>query len=241
MLHIESLSRRKCEASGIVDQPAYPRSKIAKRWTEYFEDLGGVIPDLGNPQEEPETAIAGPEIRFVDFPLDLEYDDVEARQVERMRINGSLPYNVDGVVSMARGERVRFLPGSLSASLTGEIVLLAGNNYDEVLATTASGGALKLVDSPEALRFEARRLPRTRYAEDFASKLRVGLVRGVTAGWAAAGAETTTEVLPDGGTRIVVQKAMLCEVRLRTRSSYPGETIAARPRRRAETRILPVA
>ena len=65
-------------------------------------------------------------------------------------------------------------------------------------------------------------MPPTRYAEDFASKLSLGLVRGVTAGWALAGSETSSEDLPDGGTRITVEKAMLCEVRLRTRSSFPG-------------------
>ena len=131
-----------------------------------------------------------------DLPLFL---DFEGRQVEDMRIVGRLPYNVDGVTSMARGERVRFMPGAFADSLNGEIVLLAGNNYDDVLAANGDGGQLRLKETRTALEFEARRLPRTRYAEDFASKLGTGLVKGVTAGWALAGSDTDTESLPDGG------------------------------------------
>ena len=60
------------------------------------------------------------------------------------------------------------------------------------------------------------------------ASLALGLVKGVTAGWALAGSDTDTESLPDGGKRITVRKAMLCEIRLRTRSSFPGESIVAR-------------
>ena len=120
------------------------------------------------------------------------------------------------------------MPGAFADSLGGEIVLLAGNNYDDVLATTATGGVLRLEETRDALRFRANGLPRTRYAEDFASKLALGLVRGVTAGWAQLGSDVDSETLPDGSKRITVRKAMLCEIRLRTRSSYPGESIVAR-------------
>ena len=240
---------------GVVDRPAYPGSVAQmRRWQDYMGqaetrsayDLwtpgAAVMPPDPEPEPEPDPDQSpdGDGIRYVDFPPDLDYDDVEARQVDRMSLEGRLPYNVDGITSMSRGERVRFLPGALTDSLGGEIVLLAGNNYDDVLATTAANGALRLRDTETALIFEARRLPRTRYAEDFASKLRLGLVRGVTAGWAQAGSETTTEELPDGGSRVTVRKAMLCKVRLRTRSSYAGESITARPRRREALRFQAV-
>ena len=167
----------------------------------------------------------------IDLPLaGGDYDD-EQRQVERMRVRGRLPYGVNGITSMAQNQQVRFLPGAFTDSLAGEIVLLAGNNYDDVLAANAAvGGALRMRDTPEYLEFEAQRLPKTVYAEDFASKLRLGLVRGVTAGWAAAGSDTITESLPDGGSLVTVRKAMLCEIRLRTRTAFEGESIVARPR-----------
>ena len=115
-------------------------------------------------------------------------------------LRGRLPYNVDGIVSMQRGERVRFLPGAFTDSLAGGIILLAGNSYEEPLASSLAG-TLTLRDTDEALEFQAKRLPRTRYAEDFLGKLSAGLVRGLTAGWADAGSDTTTEDLPDGGKR----------------------------------------
>ena len=164
------------------------------------------------------------EINFVEFPPEA----TELRQVDGTRVAGSLPYGVDGVVSMARGEYVRFLPGSLTDSLAGEIMLLAGNSYDDVLASTIAGN-LRLRDTDEALKFVGRKLPNTTYAENFISKLNAGLVRGVTAGWANAGSVTTTEDLPNGGKRIVVQTARLCEMRLRTRSAFDGERVVAQP------------
>ena len=218
---------------GVVDAPAYPGSVAQKRWEEHRSGI--VIPgkeladNLGIVEQD---KVEG--LRYTEFPLDLEYEN---RQVGNMRLVGRLPYGVDGITSMARGERVRFLPGAFGDSLAGEIVLLAGNNYDDVLAANGDGGQLRLRESDDALEFEARRLPRTQYSEDFAEKLNLGLVKGITAGWALAGSETSSEDLPDGGTRITVEKAMLCELRLRTRSSYPGESIAARPRRRESLRF----
>ena len=240
----------RCLALGwsMTGLPTPAASQQIKRWQDYMGEIErrdvyslwtpAIATPVTDPVSEPKpvtTQDSEHEIRYTDFPLDLEYDEV--RQVEDMRLIGRLPYNVDGITSMARGERVRFEPGAFAGSLDGEIVLLAGNNYDDVLAANGSGGQLRFRDTPEALTFEARRLPKTRYAEDFAQKLQNGLVRGVTAGWALAGSETTSESLPDGGKRITVQKAMLCELRLRTRSAYPGESITARPRRRESARF----
>ena len=65
-------------------------------------------PPMPNPEPEPEPEpepqpFPEPDVmRYVDLPLYLEY---EGRQVEDMRLRGSLPYNVDGVVSAWLGER----------------------------------------------------------------------------------------------------------------------------------------
>ena len=191
-----------------------------------------------------------PEMRYAAFDCEFEYsngalrfvlpygDDREIRQVPNAELNGRLPYGVDGVVSMQRGEKVRFLPGCFSKSLRGEIILLAGNSYEEPLANSEEG-TLVLRDTDDALEFEARDLPDTTYAHNFLGKLSKGLIRGLTAGWANAGSKTETEDLPDGGKRIVVQEATLCEFYPRSRSVAPGGGIQARrPRRQEERRVV---
>ena len=53
---------------------------------------------------------------------------------------------------------------------------------------------------------------------------------------ALQGSDTTTEAIPGGGTRIVVQaRRCLCELRFRTRSAFAGESIQAS--RRTEHRL----
>ena len=166
----------------------------------------------------------------VRFRMPYGSEEAEIRQVEDTELTGRLPYGVDGVISMQRGELVRFLPGAFTDSLAGEIILLAGNSYEEPLANSLEG-TLRLRDSDEALEFEARDLPDTTYSRNFLGKLSKGLIRGLTAGWANAGSDTTTEELPDGGKRIVVRKATLCEFYPRSRSVAPGGGVAARRRR----------
>ena len=185
-----------------------------------------------------------PEMRYVAFDCEIEArngvvrirmpygdDAPELRVAPREELDGRLPYGVDGVVSMQRGELVRFLPGCFTDSLGGEIILLAGNSYEEPLANSQEG-TLRLRDNDEALEFEARDLPDTTYAHNFLGKLQRGLIRGLTAGWANAGSDTETEDLPDGRKRIVVRKAMLCEFYPRSRSVAPGGGVQARTGRR---------
>ena len=109
--------------------------------------------------------------------------------------------------------------------------------------TTPSAGtaqrSLSLTDTEDALEFRTGRIPETSTNRDFIAKHRAGFVRGVTAGWALCRAATpTTEAIPGGGTRIVVRKAMLCELRFRTRSAFAGESIQVS--RRTEHRLLVV-
>ena len=174
---------------------------------------------------------------FVGGDLDCRYEDFDLEERQMPRLRGRMPYNVDGVTSMARNEHVRFLPGAFSDSLDGEILALVGNNYDDPLGGTVQR-SLSFADSTDALEFRTGRIPETTVNRDFVAKLRGGFVRGVTAGWALQGSDTTTEQIEGGGTRIVVRKAMLCELRFRTRSAFAGESIQAS--RRNERRLLVV-
>ena len=173
---------------------------------------------------------------FVGGDLDCRYEDFDLEERQMPRLRGRLPYGVDGITSMARNEHVRFLPGAFADSLEGEILALVGGDYDNPLGGTAQR-SLNLVDADDALAFSTSRIPETTVNRDFVAKLRSGFVRGVTAGWALQGSDTTTEAIPGGGTRIVVRKAMLCELRFRTRSAFAGESIQASPRRRGSYSI----
>ena len=229
---------------GVVDVPAYPQSTVGQRaemrsWDEYFQAMeyrNGIFAAPEKTAPAPELAKhpnvitddLGRQIFLCDLPLEMEENG--ERQVARLIVEGRLPYNVDGITSMARNEHVQFLPGAFTSSLSGEIVLLAGNNYDHTLAATAARN-LVLSDSEEALRFRARDIPDTSFARDFEQSLRKNLIRGITAGWALQGSETETVDIEGGGKRIIVKQAMLCEMRLRSRSAFPGEVIRPRTRR----------
>ena len=229
---------------GVVDRPAYPRSRVALRWQDYAQDMGFELPEIREVQTETGldkhpnviTDDLGRRVFLTELPFDFESN--EARQVQNLQVEGRLPYNMDGITSMARNELVRFLPGAFADSLDGEIVLLSGNNYDHTLASTVARN-LSLTDGDEALRFRARNIPDTTFARDFERSLQARLIRGITAGWALQGSDTTTEPIEGGGNRIIVKKAALCEVRLRSRSAFPGEQIRPR-RRRMESRLLVV-
>ena len=243
---------------GIVDRAAYPDSKVGTRmelrsWDDYFAAMeyrtGLYVPP--KPEPEPVPALADiPEwarqstyldhkgrLIFVGGDLDCRYEDFDVEERQMPKLRGRMPYGVDGITSMARNEHVRFLPGAFADSLDGEILALVGNNYDDPLGGTAQR-SLSFTDTDEALEFRTGRIPETSTNRDFIAKHRAGFVRGVTAGWALQGSDTTTEAIPGGGTRIVVRKAMLCELRFRTRSAFAGESIQAS--RRNERRALVV-
>ena len=129
-----------------------------------------------------------------------------------------IPYRVPGIISMQQNQQLVIEPGAFADSLAGEVYALAGGDYSQPLASVPDG-TLRLNDTPEALEIEMRGLPESQYAMDFVSRLQGGLVRGLTAGWANQGSETTTEEIPDGS-RVILRKGMLCELRYRTRSAY---------------------
>ena len=211
---------------GVVDRPAYPRSTVQMR--DYLASRGSSSgsEDSDNPAwaQHGHYDELGRYIIDGIMPMEPEYEGLEERQMPRLR--GRLPYNVAGIVSMARNEHVLFLPGAFSDSLGGEILALVGNNYDDPLGGVAQR-SLTFQDSDEALEFRTGRIPETSVNRDFVAKLRGGFVRGVTAGWALQGSQTRTEDIEGGGKRIIVEKAMLCELRFRTRSAFPGESVQA--------------
>ena len=242
---------------GVVDVPAYPQSTVGQRaemrsWDEYFQAMeyrNGIFAAPEKPAETRQGSFdiakwwaehrAAGDSHFVLDPLgrqivlsdmSMELMDNEERQIARLTIEGRLPYNSDGIISMARNEHVLILPGAFTASLGGEIVLLSGNNYDHTLASTAAK-TLTHQDGDDALRIRAKNLPDTTFARDFEQSLSRGLIRGLTVGWALQGSKTSSEDIEGGGTRITVEEAMLCEWRGRSRSAFPGEQIKPRTRR----------
>ena len=124
-----TISSASLKGLGVVDDGAYPQSLIADRevadWTEYRALSSG----LEVPERVAETL---PEHRLADIPewarqstyldhkgrlifiggdLDCRYEDFEVEERQMPRLRGRMPYNVDGITSMARNEHVRFLPG----------------------------------------------------------------------------------------------------------------------------------
>ena len=94
---------------------------------------------------------------FVGGDLDCRYEDYDLEERQMPRLRGRLPYNTDGIVSMARNEHVRFLPGAFG-DLGGEILALVGGDYDNPLAGTAQR-SLSFADADDdALNFNTGRV-----------------------------------------------------------------------------------
>ena len=215
---------------GIVDKPAYPDSKVGTRaemrsWDDYFTAMeyrtGLYVPP--KPEPEPVPALA-------DIPAWARQSTYLDHKGRLIFIGGDLTADTR-ISTLKKGkclgcgaECPTTLTGSLqwpamnmcdsclepfADSLDGEILALVGNNYDDPLGGTAQR-SLSLIDTEDALEFRTGRIPETSTNRDFIAKHRAGFVRGVTAGWALQGSDTTTEAIPGGGTRIVVRKAMLC-------------------------------
>ena len=104
-LHLVSLSHEPTPEFRLADVPVWARLNT------YVDHKGRLI--------------------FIGGDLDCRYEDYDIEERQMPRLRGRMPYNVDGVTSMARNEHVRFLPGAFAASLDGEILALVGNNYDD--------------------------------------------------------------------------------------------------------------
>ena len=78
---------------------------------------------------------------FIGGDLDCRYEDFEVEERQMPGCAGRLPYDVDGITSMARNEHVRFLPGAFADSLDGEILALVGGDYTTIRLAARPSGA----------------------------------------------------------------------------------------------------
>ena len=133
-----------------------------RTWQEYIETRGGLLAPATEPPK-PEFRLADvPEwarlntyvdhkgrLIFIGGDLDCRYEDFDLEERQMPRLRGRMPYNVDGVTSMARNEHVRFLPGAFAASLMEKSL-----PSSETTMTTHSAGqsnapsALQTVPTP---------------------------------------------------------------------------------------------
>ena len=120
-----------------------------------------------------------------------------------------------------------------------EIHLLSGHSFDKPLASKR-GGTLKLEDRDDGLSFEAE-LPdeaaQPSWMRDTVMALQAGLIGGISPGFAVpppsavANAETLVDEPGNPGVQIrVIRQAVLHELSLVTRPSYPATEIDLRGR-----------
>lgn len=123
----------------------------------------------------------------------------------------AMPYN-----EVSPSFRERFLPGSLKP--VGDVWLDFGHDVERVL--TWRGAGLKLIDGPDAMRFEAQ-LPRTPLADQALDEVASGNRRGVSVEFNAH----TESREPQTGVR-VIEDASLRGIALVPRAAYPSASVA---------------
>ena len=93
-------------------------------------------------------------------------------------ISGSFFYDSDIHISdSGKVRKQRFRPGAFKYAIEQpdrEITLTIGDGSRQLASKQA--GSLKLTDTPQALKFEVKQLPKTSYAKDFLALLRAGSV-----------------------------------------------------------------
>ena len=93
-------------------------------------------------------------------------------------LTGAFFYNSDVHISdSGKVRKQRFKPGAFAYALTEpdrEITLTLGDGSRQLASKQA--GSLILKDTPQALKFEVKNLPKTSYAKDFLALLRAGSV-----------------------------------------------------------------
>lgn len=164
---------------------------------------------------------------------------VEARAEMRRngaRLEGFVPYGVPILISMARNRWMQLEPRSLSASLPGEVYLLAGVSYDNALAGTRQG-TLELTETDEGIAFRSAPIVGTIAAQDFLARLEAGMVQAVTPGLAGAETDSVFRVV-DGNPVEVVRRGALCELRAVTRDDRTDSGVRTTARRRQRWPLL---
>lgn len=167
-------------------------------------------------------------------------------------IRGRFPYNKRAVLSdggkTGKPKKEEFAPGaftySLQATDQSPIHLLAGHSYDKPLASTENG-TLALVDTPEALTFEADIVPEVAaisWVVDLFALIEAGLSVGLSPGFRipperavpADQAEKITQEPYDpakgmhGAIIRTILQAILFELSIVTRPAYDQAQVEAR-------------
>ena len=128
----------------LVDTPAFAKSTIEMRFTEQGE---------------------------------LVAEWAELMEFRQMPISGEFAYNQPAVIAATGRKRKELVrPGAFDFVLndpTREVVLTLGERADRPLASRLAG-SLRLINSPDGLRFEIDQLPDTSYARDFEALLKAG-------------------------------------------------------------------
>ncbi len=147
-------------------------------------------------------------------------------------LSGRFPYAVPTVLQGGRERRREvFEAGAFGASVAhgGDIHLLVHHDFDRPLASRGAG-SLTVLDTNDALTFEARIAPELRgvgYVSDFLGALAAGLIGGVSPGFRVA--SDGDYVKRDGeGLLRVVRRADLIEISGVTKPAYPEAQIEAR-------------
>lgn len=163
-------------------------------------------------------------------------------------ISGSFPYNATATLSAGGGlkggprpRKERFAKRAFSYAIDDakrDIALLIGHDFSKVLARKLTG-SLKLNDSDDALRFEARISPEAAlvsHVSDALNMLAAGLIGGISPGFmvppksAVPDAERTEVEDPSEGRALIrtITAAVLFELSLVTRPAYSQTQVEAR-------------
>ena len=118
-----------------------------------------------------------PGLGLVDTPAFPQSTILEVR-ADGDGLSGAFHYDRDMITGdSGKVRKQRFKPGAFTYAITApdrEITLTLGDGSRQL--ASKQSGSLILKDTPQALRFEVKRLPKTSYAKDFLALLRAGSV-----------------------------------------------------------------
>lgn len=177
--------------------------------------------------------------------------EVRAARKGRRKLRGRFPYKKRAVLSDGgrkggRPQKETFSPKAFAYRVEAadkEIHLLVGHDYNRPLASKLTG-SLKLVDTAEALTFEAEITPEiaaTSYGRDVLAQIDSGLAYGISPGFRlppprrVAKPETFTDEGYDPSRGMfnalirTINSALLYELSIVTRPAYKESTIEALP------------
>lgn len=177
--------------------------------------------------------------------------EVRAARKGRRKLRGRFPYKSRAVLSDGgrkggRPQKETFSPKAFAYRVEApakEIHLLVGHDYNRPLASKLTG-SLKLVDTAEALTFEAEITPEiaaTSYGRDVLAQIDSGLAYGISPGFRLPPPRRVAkpEIFTDEGydpsrgmfNALIrtISSALLYELSIVTRPAYKDSTIEALP------------